>query len=88
MANPTTEPESTEHQLQPQPVPDAATQRAIDAWLAQTRGALHWELDEAGVVAVRAGAARLLDNAATLRAYPLVNADEPDFVFRPYRAEG
>ena len=25
---------------------------------------------------------------AKLRAYPLRNADEPDFAFRPYRAEG
>jgi hypothetical protein len=68
--------------------PDEATQRMIDGWLALTRGALSYELDDAGVAAVRAGAARLLGNAAKLRAYPLVNADEPDFIFRPYRAEG
>jgi hypothetical protein len=37
---------------------------------------------------VRSGVERQLKQAARLRAYPLRNADEPDFVFQAYRAEG
>ena len=80
--------EQTTEPAPAQPQPDEATQRMVEAWLTLTRGALSYELDDVGVAAVRAGAARLLGGAAKLRAYPLVNADEPQFIFRPYRAEG
>ena len=44
-------------------------------------------LDEAGVAKVRAEVEELVKAAESLRAYRLTNADEPDFVFRPYRRE-
>ena len=44
-------------------------------------------LDEAAAEKVRAEIEELLTAAEMLRAYRLTNADEPDFVFRPYRGE-
>ena len=60
----------------------------IDAAVAFIKHALGYELSEADETEVRNGVERQLKQAAKLRAYPLRNADEPDFVFQAYRAEG
>ena len=67
---------------------DAPNPELVEAIVAQVRGLIQDERDEAAWDEVRKTAERHLKQAAKLRAYPLRNADEPDFVFRPYRAEG
>lgn len=68
-------------QEQPQAAPDPM----VEAMLAQVRAALAWELSEEEAAVVRGRIEGALKMAATLRAYPLTNADEPDFVFIPHR---
>jgi hypothetical protein len=53
-----------------------------------TAASLTWELSDEQRATVLDVVGRHLKLGAALRAYPLRNADEPDFVFRPYRAEG
>jgi len=72
-------------QQQPEPDIDAAQ---IDAAVAYIKHSLGYELSEADVAEVRNGVERQLKQAAKMRAYSLQNADEPDFVFQAYRAEG
>jgi hypothetical protein len=72
-------------QKQSEPDVDAGQ---IDAAVAYIRHSLGWDLSEADEAEVRNGVERQLKQAARLRAYPLRNADEPDFVFQAYRAEG
>ncbi len=67
---------------------DAPDPELVEAIVAQVRGLVHDERDEAAWDEVRKTAERHLKMSAKLRAYPLRNADEPDFTFRPYRAEG
>lgn len=62
--------------------------RQIDAAVAFIEHALGYELSEADEAEVRNGVERQLKQAAKMRAYPLKNADEPDFIFQAYRAEG
>jgi hypothetical protein len=57
----------------------------VEAMLAQVRASLRWELSEEELAVVRGRIEGSLKMAATLRAYPLTNADEPDFVFIPHR---
>ena len=73
---------------QQRPAEDAPNPELVEAIVAQVRGLIQDDRDEAELDAVRRTAERHLKMAAKLRAYPLQNADEPDFVFRPYRAEG
>lgn len=73
---------------QPKPADDAPNPELVEAIVAQVRGLIQDERDEAALAEVRKNAERHLKMAAKLRAYPLRNADEPDFTFRPYRAEG
>jgi hypothetical protein len=47
----------------------------------------HPELDEAGTEAVRRLLAQTLQAQATMRAYPLLDADEPDLTFSAYRGD-
>ena len=70
------------------PADDTPNPELVEAVVAQVRGLIHDERDEAAFEEVRKGAERHLKMAARLRAYPLRNADEPDFAFRPYRAGG
>ena len=67
---------------------DMAQPELVEAIVAQVRGMIQDERDDAALDEVRKNAERHLKQAAKLRAYPLRNADEPDFIFRPYRAEG
>ena len=73
---------------QQRPADDAPDPTLVEAIVTQVRGMIHDERDEAAWDEVRKNAERHLKMAARLRAYPLQNADEPDFTFRPYRAEG
>jgi len=73
---------------QQRPADDAPDPELVEAIVAQVRGLVQDERDEAAWDEVRKNAERHLKQAAKLRAYPLRNADEPDFTFRPYRAEG
>jgi hypothetical protein len=75
--------ESREHQAVDTPN-DALAQALTDAAAAS----LSFDLSDEQRAAVLENVERHLKLGATLRAYPLQNADEPDFVFRPYRAEG
>lgn len=70
------------------PADDAPDPELVEAIVAQVRGLIHDDRSEAELNEVRKGAERHLKMAAKLRAYPLRNTDEPDFAFRPYRAEG
>jgi len=73
---------------QQKPADDAPSPELVEAIVAQVRGLIQDERSEAELDEVRKNAERHLKMAAKLRAYPLRNADEPDFAFRPYRAEG
>lgn len=53
-----------------------------------TVASLAWEVDDATRAVIRERVATHLQLADALRAFSLANADEPDFVFAPYRAEG
>jgi len=57
----------------------------VEAMLAQVRASLQWELSDDEMAQVRSRIEGSLKQAATLRAFPLTNADEPDFVFIPHR---
>ena len=70
------------------PAPHDATQRTVCASAARIPATVTDALDAASALTVRVGAARLPGNAAVLRAWPRVNADEPVVVFRHIRAEG
>lgn len=72
-------------QKQPEPEIDAGQ---IDAAVAYIKHSLGYELSKEDEAEVRSGVERQLKQAAKMRAYPLQNADEPDFVFQAYRAEG
>lgn len=67
---------------------DLRREAQITAGLDVVRGSLSYELSDEDAQAVRGNIERHLKLADKLRAYPLVNADEPDFAFRVYRAEG
>jgi hypothetical protein len=60
----------------------------VQATVDQVLASLGYELDDEAATQVRSRVERQLKLAAKLRAYPLRNADEPDSVFRPQRAEG
>jgi hypothetical protein len=77
--------EPMSEQKQSEPEIDAGQ---IDAAVAYIKRYLTYELNEADEAEVRSGVERQLKQAARMRAYPLQNADEPDFVFQAYRAEG
>ncbi len=63
-------------------------ERRIDALLETVQAALDTRItDPEEIERVRKGLGGVLERAATLRNYPLTNADEPDFTFRAYRAE-
>jgi hypothetical protein len=72
----------------PTPQADETNERLVQAMLDQVLATLAYELSDDDVAAVRANVERSAKMAAALRAVPLANADEPDFVFQPYRAEG
>jgi hypothetical protein len=67
---------------------DAANAEQVKAAVEYVKASLNWELTDDEAEQVRSNVERHLKNGAKLRAYALRNADEPDFVFRPYRAEG
>lgn len=69
------------------PVNEPAEVR-IEAGIASVVAALSYELDDGGRAAVREKVIGHLGLGDALRAYPLANSDEPDFIFRVYRAEG
>jgi hypothetical protein len=60
----------------------------VQAALEYIKGYLRWELSDEDEEAVRGSVERHLKQALKLRQYALENSDEPDFAFRPYRAEG
>ncbi len=59
----------------------------VQATVDFVRASLSYRLSDEELERVRGRAERQLKAADKLRAYPLRNADEPDFVFDPYRAE-
>lgn len=62
--------------------------RRIDAMLETIQASLDTRIDDPEEIErLRKGLDGVLTRAATLREYPLTNADEPDFVFRAYRSE-
>lgn len=62
--------------------------RPIDAMLETIQASLGTKIDDAEEIErLRKGIDGWLGRAATLRDYPLTNADEPDFIFRAYRSE-
>jgi hypothetical protein len=67
---------------------DTTNDALAQALTAAAAASLPYQLSEEQRATVRENVERHLKLAAALRAYPLQNADEPDFVFRPYRAEG
>jgi hypothetical protein len=73
---------------QQRPADDAPDADLVEAVVAHVRELIQDERNETELVEVRKTVERHLKMAAKLRAVPLRNADEPDFVFRPYRAEG
>ncbi len=60
----------------------------VEATLGVVRRQLQHELDDEQQAAVRESIERQQRLAEKLHAHRLRNADEPDFVFRPYRSEG
>jgi len=73
----------SDHETPPEPAADR-----IDAGVAAVVAELSYDLDDAGRAAVRERVIGHLKLGDALRAFPLENADEPDFIFRVYRAEG
>lgn len=68
--------------------PDGASDAALVDALWEAVKTRHGErLSPHQLDQVRQGIVTMLETAARLEAYPLTNADEPDFVFRPYTAE-
>lgn len=70
------------------PMDETPSPALVEAIVTQVRELIQDERDEADFDEVRKNVERHLKMAARLRAFPLQNADEPDFIFRPYRAEG
>jgi hypothetical protein len=70
------------------PIPVEPAAERVDAAVAAAIAELTYELDDAGRAAVREKVIGHLKLGDALRAFPLTNADEPDFVFSVYRAEG
>lgn len=68
-----------------QPQPD---ERLVDAIVYAVEASIDYELDDEARQIVHDTARRHQTMAMKLRAVPLRNADEPDFVFVPYRSEG
>ena len=62
--------------------------RLAEAIATSVEASLSYELDDNARQVLRDTARRHQQMAAKLRATPLTNADEPDFVFVPFRAEG
>ena len=75
---------STDHQAG-QPQPD---ERLVEAFASAAEASIGYELDDEARQIVREPVKRHQTMAMKLRAAPLANADEPDFAFVPYRAEG
>ena len=73
---------------QQRPTDDGPAPEMVEAVVNHVRVLIQDERDAAAWEAVGKTAERHLKMAAKLRAYPLKNADEPYFVFRPYGAEG
>lgn len=67
-----------------QPEPDA---RMVDAFASAVEASLDYELDDAARQVVRDTVRRHQVMAMKLRAVPVSGADEPEFMFVPYRAE-
>ena len=63
----------------------AADNREADARLAVVLARFGDRLDDADRAAVRTRIVEQVAEAAELRAVPLQNGDEPDFVFAPFR---
>ncbi len=62
--------------------------RLIDALLEQVQASINTPIEDSEELErLRKGLDSVVNRAATLRAYPLTNADEPDFVFGAYRSE-
>lgn len=62
--------------------------RQIDAILETIQASLDTRIEDTEELKrLRKGIEGWLGRAATLRNYPLTNADEPDFVFSAYRSE-
>lgn len=57
----------------------------VDHWLAIVESQFGERLDDAGRARVREQLGRIAEGAAKLSARGLANAEEPDFVFGPYR---
>ncbi len=68
-----------------QPQPD---ERLVEAIAGAVEASIEYELDDEARRIVRETVKRHQTMAMRLRAVPLANADEPDFAFVPYRAEG
>lgn len=67
-----------------QPQPD---EQLIEAFASAAEASVGYELDDDARQVVRETVKRHQTMAMRLRPVPLRNADEPDFVFVPYRAE-
>ena len=65
----------------------AADNREADARLAVVLARFGDRLDDADRAAVRTRIVEQVVEAAELRAVPLQNGDEPDFVFAPFRQD-
>ena len=62
--------------------------RLIEAMLEQVQASLDTPIEDRDELErLRKGLDGVASRAATLRDYPLANADEPDFVFSAYRSE-
>jgi hypothetical protein len=83
----TQSPSTTAAQSQQPPAPELDEQ-LVEAMLAHALAHLKFELPDEDLPKLRQSVEANLRNAAILRRYPLTNADEPDYIFRPYRAEG
>jgi len=62
--------------------------RLTEAIATAVEASLSYELDDEARQVLRDTAKRHQQLARKLRETPLTNADEPDFVFVPFRAEG
>lgn len=60
----------------------------IETRLAEVMARFGERFDDAQEAQIRARLARTVALAVSLRRTPLTNADEPEIVFAPYRAEG
>lgn len=74
--------------VSPHQEPSGPDSELVEATLGVVRRQLRYQLDEEQQAAVRESIERHQRLAEKLRAHPLRNADEPDFVFQAYQAEG